>query len=317
MRTDRKTIVQKAELALGELTTAGGVLQPIQAKKFMVKMIEEAKLLGLVTFKPMGGPIEYIDQVTFGGRILQRGTVGEALAEAARSKPNLDRVELNAKLLRGEIPIPSEVFEDNIEKAGFLDTLRNLLAIRCKRDLELLVVRGDTALTGEVGSDNDYLRTLDGILKQATTHQTDATDNYISKTIMRDALKAMPEQWKQDKETLRFFTSTDVETHWRDIMGDRATILGDRVLENDVPVPYSGVPVVNIGTFPQNVGTGSHCANIILTDPKNIHVGVCRDIKIKMGEDIRADVVLMVVSMRVDVKYLIEDAVVKVSNVKV
>jgi len=317
MKLDNRSLVRKADLALSELTTSGGVMLPAQAKKFMQVMIADAKLLSLVTFRPMASQKEYIDQVTFGARIMQRGTAGEALALALRSKPTLDRVELDTKLIRGEIRLDAETLEDNIEKAGFVDTIRDLLARRARRDLEFLCVRGDTAGSGAPGSDADYLATLNGILKQAVTHTYNAADAYISKSVLFNTLLQLPEQWKSDKETLRFFTSTDVETRWRDIMGDRATILGDRVMEKDAPVPYSGIPVLNIGTFPQNVGTSNHCANIILTDPKNINVGVCRDIKIKMGEDISADKVIIVVSMRVDVKYLVEDAVVKTSNVKV
>ena len=144
-----------------------------------------------------------------------------------------------------------------------------------------------------------------------------AGNAYISKGPLRDALFALPEQWKETTEDLAYLTATDVEVRWRDIIGDRIGLLADEVLQKKRTVAYGSIPVMAIGTFPQNVGTGSHCANIILTNPKNIHVGVCRNIKIKMGEDIGADKVIIVISSRVDVKYLIEDAVVRVNNVKV
>jgi hypothetical protein len=69
--------------------------------------------------------------------------------------------------------------------------------------------------------------------------------------------------------------------------------------------------------FPENLGTGSNCTNILLTDPKNINIGVWRNIRIETDKDISEGVLIIVATLRFDVKYAEETAVVKAINTKV
>lgn len=307
---DNKELIQKADLQLSDLAS-GGLLKEEQAQRFMRILIDESRLLKFCTVIPMKGPKRIIDQVTFGSRIMRAGTSGAALSSADRSKPDLSKVELDCQLIKGEVRLPYEVLEDNIERDTFRQTVIELLGQRGSLDVEELIVQGDTT------SADTYLKVLNGIIKQATSHPVDHADAYIDKDLLRDMLLAMPKQYVRNKRALRYFTSTGAEIRWRDTLSERATTVGDKFLEQDAPTMYSGVPVVDLGTFPENVGTGSHCTHVILTDPKNVHVGIERNITIETDKDISAGEYIIVVSMRVDVKYAVEDAVVNASNVKV
>ena len=50
---DNRTILEKADLALADLTTGGGLLAPAQAQKFMRILINEAVILKQATVVPM------------------------------------------------------------------------------------------------------------------------------------------------------------------------------------------------------------------------------------------------------------------------
>jgi hypothetical protein len=57
---DNNTILQKADLALSDITTDGGLLQPAQAQKFMRVLIKEAVVMKHATVVPMRSPKQLI-----------------------------------------------------------------------------------------------------------------------------------------------------------------------------------------------------------------------------------------------------------------
>ena len=116
---------------------------------------------------------------------------------------------------------------------------------------------------------------------------------------------------------MRFVTSFDSETDYRDSLADRATAVGDRFLLEGVPATYSGIPMVGVPVFPENLGGGNDETEMLLLDPKNVNVGFWRRIEWESDKDIVAGELIIVVSLRMDVKFAFEPAVVKVINLKV
>lgn len=305
--TENRSYLEKADMALSDLTS-NGLLQPAQAKKFIRLLIEEAKLMPLSTVKPMSSPKEQIDKIHFGSRILRPGQEGEALPLADRSKPDMGpQVELDAQLLKAEVRLTDEVLEDSIELAELRTTIMQLMAERIAVDMEELGVQGDTA------SADAFLAVLNGILKQATSNIVNVGSVAISKTVWRDMLKQMPKQALRNKARMKFLTSVDVELDWRDAIADRATILGDTALTQDAAVNYSGIKVLDIHQFPETGGV----ANALLLDPKNIHWGIWRKIKVETDRLVREGVLLIVATLRMDVKLAHEDYVVKANNIAI
>lgn len=309
--TDNRSLLAKADLALSDLTSSGGLLQPAQAAKFMRIMIKASRVLGMSTVVPMRAPKQLIEKIRFGSRVLRAGTEATALSAAERSKPDLSKVELNAQLFKAEVRLDNEVLEDSIEKAELRQTIMQLMAEAIARDTEEVVVRGDTA------SSDAFLAKFDGVLKQATSHTVDALDATPTKTLWKDMLKAMPSEYLRDKRALRFLTSVNAEIEYKDSLASRATTGGDDWLAKEGEVGYSGIPVVDVPLFAENVGTGSHCTNALLLDPKNVNVGIWRNIRIETDKLVSEGVLLVVATLRMDCKYAHEDAVVKASNVKV
>jgi hypothetical protein len=308
---DNRTVLEKADLALADLTTGGGLLQPAQAQKFIRILIDESVILKQGTVVPMKSPKQLIEKIRFGGRILRAGSESAALPAADRSKPDLSQVELDAQLFKAEVRLNNEVLEDSIERGQLRQTIMQLMAEAISRDIDEVIIRGDTT------SPDPFLAKLNGILKQATSNIVDAQNQSTNKGIFRDMLKSMPSAFLRNKREMRFFTSVDSEIDYRDSLAERATVVGDKFLEQDEPVAYSGVPVVDVPLFPENLGAGNNATNILLTDPKNINIGIWRNIRVETDKLVSEGVLIIVATLRFDVKYAEETAVVKAINVKV
>jgi capsid protein len=307
---DNNTILQKADLSLSDITTNGGILQPAQAQKFMRVLIKEAVVLKTATVTPMRSPKQLIEKIQFGARILRSGNEGVALPVADRSKPNTYEIELDAKLFKAEIRLNNEVLEDSIERGQLRQTIMQLMAERIATDMDEVVVQGDTS------SSDTFLARFDGILKQATSHVVDNGTAFLTKQTFRNMIKAMPSEFQRNKKDLRYLTSVQAELDYRDSLAERATVGGDKWLTDDVPVMYGGTGVVAVPLFPENLGSGTNCTDILLTDPKNINVGIWRNIRIETDKLVSEGVLIVVATLRFDVKYSHEPAVVKGINVK-
>ena len=67
----KMTMAQKADLALGDLSTDGGLLNPEQQDQFIRFMIDQPTLLREARTVPMNSPEMRINKIGFGSRILR------------------------------------------------------------------------------------------------------------------------------------------------------------------------------------------------------------------------------------------------------
>lgn len=310
MPIDNRTLLEKADLALSDLVS-GGELVPAQAKKFIRLLIAESVIMGMAAVRPMKSKKQLVEKIRFGSRILRAGTEATPLPLADRSKPDLSKVELDAKLFKAQVDLTDEVLEDNIEQGSLRQTCMELMGEAIARDADEVLVQGDTT-SGET-----FLAQFDGMLKSATSNQVDGGTAAIATSMLKGAIKAMPKEFIRNKKKLRFLTSVDAEVDLRDTYSDRETVAGDKWLTDEAPVMYSGIPLLDVPLFPENLGAGSNETNIILTDPKNLMVGIWRRIRMETDRDIEAGVLKIVATMRMDFKYVEETAVAKVHSVTV
>jgi HK97 family phage major capsid protein len=307
---NNRTILEKADLALADLTAGGGILKPAQAQKFMRLLIKDSILMKLATVVPMASPKQQISKIKFGSRILRPGQEATALGVADRSKPDLSQVELDAKLFKAEVRLSDETLEDSIERGELRQTIMEMMAEAISRDMEEVIINGDVA------SADPFLAVMDGALKQATSNVVDAAGNPISKDLMSDMLKTLPSEHLRDKKAMRFLTSVDADLDYRNTLAERATAVGDKFLEGDTPVLYSGVPVQPVPLFPENLGVGNDQSVILLCNPKNVHVGIWRQIRVESARDISEGTLKIVATLRFDVQFAEEPGVAKAINVQ-
>jgi HK97 family phage major capsid protein len=303
MTTPNRKLIEKADLAISDLTTDGGYLSDQQADKFIRLAIKESVLLGQISVTPMRGPREERDKIRFSGRVLKPASAGVALQLAERSQPDLSKFVLDVKEFKAEVRLNDSVLEDNIERGTFQDTVMAALSAAVARDVEYVAIQGDTT------SGTALLAVLDGFLKQATTNIVNASSANLSKDILKDLLKALPDEFARI-ERLKYYTNRQARIDYRDTIAERMTGLGDAYLQQSDTTVYSDMPLVAIPEFPNSTAT-----NVLLTDPQNLTVGFHRKIRFETDRDISAGLNIIVASIRFDVKIQEETAVAKATNV--
>lgn len=316
--TDNRSILAKADLALGDLLTDGGLLVPEQAQNFLRILIKKSVLMGMCTVEPMKSPKKEINKIQFGSRILRAGSPGTALTQADRSKPDLSQVELDTKLFKAEVRLNNEVLEDSIERGNLRNTVLQLMSHRVSSDMEDILINGDSA------DADPFFSQFDGVLKAATSNIVDAGSVKLNKSILRDLQRTLPTEFLVNKRDMRYMTSVDAEIDYRDTVADRATPGGDRALgafaNSEATIGYGGVEIVPVPLFPgdrTDVPRATGLTDVLFCDPKNVHVGIQREIRLETDKDIVAGEIIMVVTLRFDVKYAHELAVAKAINVLV
>lgn len=303
---DLRKLAEKADIAVSNLVTSGGYLNPMQANTFIRMIQEQPTLINKVRVVRMNAPQMEINKIGFASRILHAAPAGLAvdnyLASGSRAAPTLDRLTLTTSKKMLECHIPWDVIEDNIERGRLQSTIMSEIATRVAVDIDEALILSDT------DSADEDLAQFDGVLKLAVSHVVDYTADpqAITKAVFKAALKEMPNKYLFRKGQMIFCTSPHVEIEYADYLANRLTTLGDtRIASNyqGALAPY-GTPIQPDPLMPNS--------QMLFTIPKNIIWGVQRAIKVKVDEDIRADALVIVQTLRIACDYEEEDAVVKV-----
>jgi HK97 family phage major capsid protein len=213
--TSNRTLLEKADLAIADLTAGGGILLPAQAQKFLRLLVKQSVLMQAATVVPMPAPKYQVSKIRLGSRILRPGHEGVALTPAERSRPDLSFLELDAQLVKAEVHLSDEVLEDNIERGELRQTILEMIAEAAGRDMEEIVINGDKT------SADPFLAVLDGVLKQSTSHVVDVAGGPLTKNILRDLLKSLPTEYLRDKKAMSYLTSVDADLEYRPTLGGR------------------------------------------------------------------------------------------------
>lgn len=305
-------LINKADLALANLASDGGLLNPEQTDRFIQVLIDSPTIINRARVVTMNAPQKKINKIGFGSRILKVAVSATALADGDRSKPDLGQIVLNSKEVIAEIHLPYDVLEDNIEggninagmgasAGGLQDTLVTLLGNRAALDLEELGILGDTT------SADSYLALCDGFLKRLTSHVVNVGGATISKDAFKNAIKAMPDKYLRVRGDNEFYVSVDNETEYRDTVANRATGLGDSALLTANSMAAFGSNIVAAPLMPNSKG--------IYTNPNNLIFGIQRRVNIEYDKDIRARKFIVVLTARIDFQIEEIDAGVVLINI--
>jgi len=302
---DARTWVQKADMALADLTTDGGVLVPEQAKQFLKKLIASSTILPRARVLTMKSNERRVENVGFtSSRVLAAGTSGAAVGSGSRVKPDLGRDTLTAKLLKGECDIPREVFEDNIEGKKFQALITSLMVERAGLDLDELFLNGDDA------SVDTFLAVLNGWIKKATSNVYAAGGDIVSKDVFKAMWATMPKAQRRGKKTMTCYTGSDAESEYADQIGERGTPAGDRAAIEGMTPRWQGMPVVGVPVMPDTQGTGAD-STALMGAGKNFIVGFQRKIDVEHEVSKRDGVVYILISVRADCTFGEEEGIVK------
>jgi hypothetical protein len=309
MALSQAELVKRADIALSDLDSNGGLLNPEQANMFIDMIQETPTILNQARVVPMNAPSMKINRLGFGSRIMAAapqgaspyadddGTNDRYLAAASRSAPTTSQIVLNTVEAMAEVHLPYEVLEDNIEGQSFEEHVMRLIAQRAAEDFEELGLEGDT------NSGDTYLKLIDGLLVTATSNVVNNASAGISPDVFEAGLLAMPQKYLRNRSSLRNFIPVAEEIKYRANVAKRATGYGDSALQEGGGLVAYGVPVEGAPLMPAATG--------LLTYPQNILFGIQRQIQIETEKDIRARALVIVLTARVDILWDDEAAVVK------
>lgn len=303
-----RMLLQKADAVLADLSS-GGLLAPEQSARFVRKVMDQPTILRDARQVEMRAPTQEINKIGLGSRILRPAVENTALSSNDRSKPTFEKVTLQTTEVIAEVRLPYAMMEDAIERAmlgqrtdaggtalsgGVRDTVVDLIAQRVAIDLEELALLGDT------NSGDTYLALKDGWIKQIDTlsggNKYDAAGGLITKDFFAEMIKTIPNRYKRFLPAMRHYMSANQIINYRAQLAERATQLGDSVIQGTAPVFGMGVPLSlpGVAWMPD--------ANVVFTDPLNLIFGMTRDVMMEFDKIITQRQYVIVVTARVDFK---------------
>lgn len=302
---NNRELLRKADMALSDLTSNGGLLTPEQGNAFIRKLILQPTLMAVIRVVEMNAPQRNINKIQFGTRILRAATSATALSSGDRAKPTTSQVQLNTDEVVAEVRLPYDVIEDNIERGnigqnvdgsggagspasgGLVATIQTLMVEAASRDLEEMCINGDTTST------DAYLALQHGFIANLMSngHVVNVAGGSVTRGMFKSALQSLPPQYHRDRASLRHFLSVDNEIEYRDTLAARATGLGDNTITGFNPVFGFGVPVQPVQLMPNDQG--------LMCNPLNLIMGIQRQITLEFDKDISARVYKLVLTARV------------------
>jgi len=302
----------------------GGILKPEQANKFIDYMWDETALTSMVRRVKMNNPSQEIDKIAVGRRLARKAS--EGVDDGQNVDPTFAKISMTTVKIRLDWELTTESLEDNLEGDALEDHVARLMATQLGNDLEDLYINGDT------GDSDALLSALDGFVKRflAGAHVVSAGGAKLNKSVFNKVVKTLPRKYLSRRGDLRFFTSPGLLQDFLNITTDNTggafLNLQEKAVKGSgggsIFLRPFGVDPVEIPLWPEDV-TGSYSAASgdhgygVWTFPKNMVVGVQREIKVYREYKPKKDSIEYTVYTRVANQIENLDAAVTVTNIKV
>ena len=203
--------VTTGDNAVNPTGTAGGILAPEQARRFIDYVWDATVLAKDGRRVTMRANTMEIEKVNVGERVIRAAAQGSQ--NYTNTGATFTKVELTTKKIRLDWEVSTESLEDNIEGGALEDHLVRLMTNAFANDIEDLAINGD-------GSTGDFLSIMNGFVNQtrnsARVGTTDAHEAVVSlsnddwtTSIMQKIVLAMPRKYRAVKSNLKFYAGTD------------------------------------------------------------------------------------------------------------
>lgn len=312
-----KTWIEKADQTVQDFIDDGGFLNDEQTAEIFEIAIKESVAMQLVTTKPMTASKFEITKMQFAGRVLRGATENQALAKGDRSKVDNAKTVLDVKEFIAEVRIPYGALEDHVSQNRLMEVTRNLLGKALARDIEFVAFNGDTSNTGTTVDDR-LVSIIDGFIVQATSNVVVAGGARATKSIFKQMRQTLPGEFKRGPAQMVFFTSDNAAIDYGDSLASRATDLGDQTVLGGRFTQYRhhGSPLIPVPEIPEDLGVGGNETVAIHCDPKNMHIGLQRDLLIETDKDISSRQYIIVATVKMDAKYAHEPQTVIATGIR-
>lgn len=248
------------------IETDGTVIREELARQFVVKPEPDVVFRNHMRSVPMAG----VKKQTF-PRFDRAGITHEwgrtSTDPITDSEPTLDTFDIEVSELNSKVVVPDSFQMFNAQGMSFV--AQNLLpAMRGAAQYE-----EDRAFFMSTGTATDPatfkgLRSVTGVTSVSASTNGDAFDL----SILSSLLRAMPVAFRSDVARLAFYMPISLADDFAEIISERATVLGDRLLSEASGVGprafgmYRGVPVYGISHLPNNEtqGGSTDCGTVFL-----------------------------------------------------
>lgn len=316
------------KLTKATLTTSGWTygLSFQEAKQFIDFMVDQSVLMKQCRTVIMPDKKYRIDKIGLGGKVLVKGVAGVDPGDTV-SVSNPTAVELSAEEVVAIVSISDDAIEDNIEGDAFVQHLLGMVSRAAANELDQAAIHGDTAV-----ADTGILDRWDGFYKLAKSggaHVIEGmadTDRYWpggNGAKATKLLKALPTKYRQDYRNLGCILHNDLYLDYMDELASKGYSEAWQAITGMQDVPIRSVKNVRVPMLKTDMGfTYSSTPYtdgtfVMVTDLRNLIVGVHREIKIEPQRFARKRCTDYILSMRADVKIENADAIALYDHAKV
>lgn len=270
-----------------------GIMVPQVAATFIKLAIKTQVVLPDVMFVPMRANTARVPTLQMNARVLQPAVVGSALAASLQAKPTFAGPEMSTVESIGEIAIDDTALEDNIELEALRQSVMDAGSERIGFDLE------DAAFNGDDTSTTDALYAQqDGYRVRITANTGSAGSNTLDKARTKQAWKLIRQEYRKRKGEFRFYTADDATIDFGDSYQNRIGDAADNALRKGEELTYMGIPVVGVPAYPNNLGSGTNETELMCVRPKNLVLGIQREVRMEALRDPRARQTVFIFTIR-------------------
>lgn len=297
-----------------------GILNRVQANKFIDLTIEYQRVLQDITTRPVDHPKGQIDKILLSGNVLRK-QASEGGTETTTHTPTVTVVNYDTKQMVACFDLTIQAESDTIEKKGFRSTMVRMFSSAISNDLAQLVIEGDDSL-GNATDEQKLLRTTDGVhvRTQLCPNILDCNGLGVSLLLFKDLMSKLPKKWKKSgwKSRYKYILGTNVHEDMQYTFANRSTPGGDSGWKGNVVLKPFGIPIVEWPFIPDDLTIGTSATDgtfILLCDPKDFILFVQRNIQFFFDFRPRKGLTEVTIYLCVDFAIVEQDAIAKARSI--
>jgi len=286
-----------AKATIDSSALSAGTIREDKADQFISTVVDQSKFLQSITIQRMNAPSRPVSTIGIASRIMR------TKADAATIGVSISDHMLNSKTVVIPVNVDFEFLED-LSVANGEEELVKLFSAAITNDLVDMMFNGNEATTGDA-----FLKINNGFIKLLTTegrgaHIVDTIPAAGALTVpqtLTAMVKALPAKWR-NKENVKYIVNPDLAEDYIDTF--EATAHGLYLPNNKLTA--RGIEVVPQAYMPTGYS--------LLTDPKNLVLGIQREIRIGRQINERDTCVEFTFTLRFDYETAVDDAIVMAYN---
>jgi len=300
------------------------LFQPEEAETLIDYVIDESRLLRMMTLEPMDTNEQTIRFLGLPGGVLRLAVCNSGCDESVtinNTNKCLSTTSIDAKFY-----LCDDELQDNLTGAQIEQQLNRMVGDAINNELELFGIMGNTngSYSAEVSPPaparvvDEVMHARDNIyrqLQQGHVVNAQGLGGTLSFHALNCLSRALPPKFRVNPERRRIFMHPDLYEDYAELHKNRETPLGDTALLGPTPMRHQSVPIELVPLIPTNIQRCG-CQSLpsangtfaFETVPSNLIFGVEKNITFERWRDGCNHLTWFIYTLRVDFLVLNEDA---------